>query len=196
MYKISRDQISIIHSQHAKGAFDNKIAAAAGVSLNTVKRHRKEFGLHHNSLSNRLGSLGEQILFDEAKTRGYRVERHKNNRDGYDLIINGLLVDVKTAELHGHNGYRLRLPARRPSFYGQYGYDKNYADDCHVIALVCIGEDDSAPTFYFFESWHARTDFTINHRNPYADFRDDWAIFDDLPVLTPTISHAVSSAIA
>lgn len=196
MYKISRDQISIIHSQHAKGAFDNKIAAAAGVSLNTVKRHRKEFGLHHNSLSNRLGSLGEQILFDEAKTRGYRVERHKNNRDGYDLIINGRLVDVKTAEMHGRSGFRFRLPARRPSFYGQYDYDKNYTDDCQVIALVCIGEGNSAPVFYFVESWHAPMDITISHGNPYADFRADWAIFDDLPVLPPTVPHSISSAIA
>lgn len=196
MYKISRDQISIIHSQHAKGAFDNEIASAAGVSLNTVKRYRKELGLHHNNRSNQIGALGEQILFDEAKARGYRVERHKNNRDGYDLIINNFLVDVKTAEMHGRNGFRFRLPARRPSLYGQYDYEKIYADDCHVIVLVCIGKGNSAPKFYFFESWHAPMDISISHGNPYTDFLDHWAVFGDLPVLTPTVIHSMPSAIA
>ncbi|MFD2610362.1 hypothetical protein ACFSR9_13085 [Deinococcus taklimakanensis] len=175
---ISQEQESIIVKAHAAGHLDLQIAQLAGVSLTTVKRYRRKFGLETNCVTNRRGKLGEQLVYDEATRRGLNVEWRDRHNGAFDLYVQGQRVDAKASMQMVGGAWRFRLSDRRPSFYGQYMYRKDYAADCDVVALVALYPDGREPDFYLLDSRTLPRDVRIQPGNRYDTLRNKWDVLE------------------
>lgn len=176
---ISQAQIQAIKDAHARGALDHQIASAAGVSLATVKRQRKQLGLTTNYLPAQTGALGERLLEAEAHRRGLTTQWRKRSGDGYDLYVAGQRIDVKTSMQHAKGTWRFCLHETRQSFHGRYSYRKDYAADCDYVALVALYPDEREPDIYFLSSQYLPSEVYLGKRDRYADFRNDWTALEE-----------------
>ena len=169
-------QVQQIKAAHTAGMLDPAIAQHAGVSLATVKRYRDRLGLSTHCITAQRGRLGEQLVAAEAARMGFSVDWHDNQHDGHDLLIGGKRVDVKATMELADGSWRFRLPGIRCSFFGQYVYCKNYAEDCEVIGLVALYPDETPPDFYLLSSRHLPEDIRIRRGGPFESARGDWGL--------------------
>lgn len=167
-------QVEHIKAAHTAGMLDPAIAQHAGVSLATVKRYRDRLGLTTHCVTAQRGRLGEQLVADEAARLGFSVDWHDNQHDGHDLLIGGQRVDVKATMQLVNGSWRFRLPGIRCSFFGEYAYRKNYAEDCEVIALVALYPDETPPDFYLLSSRNLPGDIRICRGGSFESARGDW----------------------
>lgn len=174
---VTPHQIELIRRTHAHGARDRQIAAAASVSLSTVKRVRKALGLRSNCPANQRGYLGEQMVANAAQDRGYSVEWRKTNNAKCDLFINGLRVDVKAAAPSPGGGWRFRLPAVRSSFFGQYAYAKDYAKDTDLLVLVALNSSSTDADFYILPSHSLPRHVQVRPGSRSDAHLDAWHLF-------------------
>ncbi|WP_158679916.1 hypothetical protein [Deinococcus sp. NW-56] len=97
----------------------------------------------------------------------------KHNTE-YDLLVEGVRVDVKTSMQCSDGTWRFRLRGTRTSFSGEYTYPKNYASDCEYLALVALYPDERGPDVYFVESTAAPTTIVLRPGGVYDAFKNDW----------------------
>lgn len=173
MPTISTQQQDAIRDGYTRGLTDAATAAHAGVSLSTVKRYRRQFGLPTLHPNRRLGNQGEQLLADLALARGLTVEWRLKENAAYDLVIEGLLIDVKTTAMTADGLWKFHLPRQRRSFYGSYVYPKNYGTDCDVIALVCLHHSEE-PDVYFLPSAQVPAYVQIRPGDGLYQSRNNW----------------------
>lgn len=169
-------QVQQIKDAHTAGMLDPAIAQHAGVSLATVKRYRDRLGLSTHCVTAQRGRLGEQLVAAEAARLGFTVDWHTRERDGYDLFIGGQRVDAKAAMQLTDSSWRFRTPRIRVSFFGQYAYCKNYAEDSEVIALVALYSDETPPDFYLLSSRTLPEDIRIRRGGFFEPARGDWGL--------------------
>lgn len=132
-------------SAHASGLKDRELAAHFAISLATVKRRRKDLGLGSNCLSNNRGMLGERLVAEYLRDQGMTVTETANKAP-YDLLVNGLRVDVKVGLRRpqasiGLPSYQFRLPPLRSSFHASKLYAKHYQRDTDFILLAVLEGD-------------------------------------------------------
>lgn len=175
---VQATQIDQIKALHAAGKLDPEIVQATGLSVSTVKRYRKKLGLTTNCETARRGTLGEQMTARQAAALGLRVEWRTVEGEKHDLVIEGQRVDAKAAMRQADGAWRFRLQATRPSFYGKYQYDKNYAQDCELLVLICLYPDGQPADFYLIGSAHAPHEVRIKLGGNYTDFKDAWDVFE------------------
>ena len=174
---ITSQQVQHLKNAHAAGLLDRQIAEYAGVSLATTKRYRKQLGLETHSVTAQRGKLGERVTALYAAEAGLGVTWRARDNDHYDLIIGGLLVDAKASMMLPDGTWKFRLHEERVSFYGEYRYPKRLADDCQVVAFVCLYPDTCEPGIYLLESAHLPTTVRIRPGGVYDTFKDDWSVF-------------------
>lgn len=177
--RISNEQIHLIRQAYALGFLDNGIAVYAGVSVATVKRYRGQMGLKTNCKTALRGELGERLVAEEAGRRGHRVEWRRKASEKFDLYVNDLRVEVKTALQSEDSSWRFRLPTKRSSYFGQYEYSKDYGGDCEVIALVALYPDGRTPDYYLFPSKTVSQDVRIRLPSIYDASKNDWSLLDE-----------------
>lgn len=161
---------------HQEGLLDPDIAHHAGVSLATVKRYRKALELPGNCPKNQLGELGEGVFQQEALRRGFHVTRHPHGHP-FDFTVQGLRVEVKTAQREPNGSFRFRLQQNRVSFQGIHRYPKDYGKDTDVLALVCMRE---APAVYLLDSSRVQESIRVRPQDPTHPLNvhlEDWSIF-------------------
>lgn len=158
---ITNDQERRIQDAHARGLTDAQVAHEAGVSIATVKRVRARLGLPTRCATALRGQAGEAFVAREATARGLPVQWRAHVGDRHDLTVAGRRVDVKTARQMPDGSWRFRLTRTRQSYYNTYRYEKDYAADCDVLALVCESRDGSPPQVYFLESTAAPTSVRV-----------------------------------
>ena len=175
---ITQDQQRLIVQAHMNGHLDPAIARIAGVSIATVKRYRTKFGLKTTCETALRGEQGEHLTFQEATRLGLKAEWRPGHNDEFDLYVNGERVDAKASMQCADGSWRFRLPAQRTSFFGQYAYTKDYAQDCEVVALVALYPDGRTPDFYLLSSKTLPGDVRIRPGGPYDAFRNDWSLLE------------------
>lgn len=175
---ITQEQQSIIIKAHAEGHLDPAIARLAGISIATVKRYRTKLGLETNCVTAKRGKLGEQLTFTEAEQRGLDAEWRKGHNDEFDLYVQGQRVDAKASMQLANGSWRFRLPTKRPSFYGQYEYAKDYAADCEVVVLVALYPDERKPDYYLLDSKSLPSDVRIRPGGAYDAIKNCWSLLE------------------
>ncbi|WP_135228709.1 hypothetical protein [Deinococcus fonticola] len=169
---------------HAAGLKDAELAAMFSISRATVKRRRKEFRLGSNCLSNNKGALGEQLVAEFMRREGLNVTETASKAP-YDLLVNGLRVDVKVGlrRPSAHiavPSYQFRLPPLRTSYQASKVYSKDYQRDTDYLALAVI-ENDQLQHLYTVPTrfWRPTITVTPGSRDcDYQEFRDDLQNFE------------------
>ncbi|WP_143068420.1 hypothetical protein [Deinococcus reticulitermitis] len=170
-----------IQTAHAHGLLDLEIAERTGVSLSSVKRVRKDLALPSNCPVNRRGRKGEQLVADAASRRGLTVKWRSVDGEKFDLTIQGLRVDVKAAAPSADGSWRFRLPKTRPSFYGQYTYDKDYAADTDIVILAALDTAETHAEFYILPSQNLPSHIGVRPGSGSDAHLDAWHLFPVSP---------------
>lgn len=178
---LTSTQKALVQTAHSQGLLDREIASRSGVSLSSVKRIRKDLALPTNCPINRRGRKGEQLVADAARRRGLTVEWRELDGEKFDLIIQGLRVDVKTAAPSPDGRWRFRLPDTRPSFYGQYSYGKDYAADTDLIILAALDTTETTAEFYVLPSRDLPTHIRVRPGSNSDVHLDAWHLFPVSP---------------
>lgn len=170
-------QKELVRHHHALGANDRQIAAAADISISSVKRVRQEFGLSTTCPVNLRGRIGERLVAEAARQRGLKVELRPANGTEYDLRIQDLRVDVKAAAPSPGGTWRFRLPDERVSFFGQYTYAKDYEQDADLIVLAAMNSTDTDADLYILPSHSLPTHVLIRPGSSSDVHLNAWHLF-------------------
>ncbi|WP_221090137.1 hypothetical protein [Deinococcus aquaedulcis] len=174
---ITQVQQQALIDAYTLGHPDARVAALAGISLSTVKRYRSKLGLTTRNLKARRARFGEQFVATQACRLGLHVSWREEENGPFDLRVEGLRIDVKTAAVGKDGKWRFRLNRERSSFHNRYRYRKNYAVDCDVVALVCLQPSGEAPEVYFLASGQLPTDVRIKPGGRWEAYREAWELF-------------------
>ena len=120
--------------------------------------------------------MGERLTAQEAARQGLSVVLHEKNGDPHDIIIAGHRVDAKATMLRADGTWNINLHSSRTSHFGTYSYEKDYARDCDVLAVVALYPEHHRPDFYLFESNTLPSSLTIRLGGQYEARRNDWSL--------------------
>ena len=135
------------------------------ITKNQIQRAKKLFkfgalsGSITNGKGNLLGSVGEVIVSDYYKAKGVKVD--DSSTFNYDLILNGLTVDVKTRSINQHpkEHYEVRLPHNNTHQRAQYYLFVMIDPQFKKGWLIgYIKKDDYFKIARFYKKGTARTD--------------------------------------
>jgi hypothetical protein len=109
-----------------------------------------------------LGVLGEYYVLDRLDALGYNSIVYKGGQSGYDILVNGRRVEVRTSLLKNDGGY--------PDIYF-YGWKvqtkKQKKGKFDILVCVALDKTFKKPKFYIFTSKEAfSVDNTENKRYP------------------------------
>lgn len=106
-------------------------------TLNRVTKQTLKLGVMLNCSIQRLGLIGECITAKHFMELGYSVQHTAYNGVGYDLSVNGLRVEVKTARQNKRNTFQVCVNKTNHT-------DISYAD---LLVINCIPKIGSIRTY-------------------------------------------------
>lgn len=160
---------------HALGLTDRRMAEHFGVSLSTLKRHKRRQALGSTHRATQTGRLGERLSAEHLQALGMTVEPMPQGAP-YDLLVNGWRVDVKTSSVPTNGRYRYHLAEERPSFHGQYRYAKDYDADTDFLLLAVV-KDMQLSAAYVVPVAERHTQLTVQPDSPFCPltkYRSAW----------------------
>lgn len=159
--------------------------------MSTVKRRREKHGLGSNCPNNNKGQLGEQLVAEYFRQQGLEVTLPAKTGGPYDLLVNGLRVDVKVGQARTTEGglsYQFRLPVTRSSYRASKTYGKNYAVDADLLALAVLKQDELVHLYLLpCDFWQpTNTVKPDSHDCDYRDFTDIHRVLEYVASTAPS----------
>lgn len=170
---ITPEQAKLISSAHAQGMLNPGIAALAGVSISTVKRYRKQWGLGSNVVPSELSQLGKTFIAAQASLRGMDVTYPPDGGPAH-LLINGQGVDVRTVRRGAGGRFQFWLTrSDRPSTV-TFNYNAYHQRETAFVIFVCWPGESGQPRMYVFSSETVSQSLTIGPQNAHERHREQW----------------------
>ncbi|MDV6373674.1 hypothetical protein [Deinococcus arenicola] len=146
-----------------------ELAQQFGISVATVKRHKKALGLGSNCERNNRGTLGERLVAEYLTQHGVEVVTTRHSA-AVDLWADKLRVEVKVMTPRKGGAAQVRLPALRGSNYNQYQYGKDYERDADILALAVLS-GEALSHLYLLPSAYWKPTITVHPDSSFCPFR-------------------------